>query len=61
MTPIFCFRLKDLEFWTQDYAGNRTLVATCPNEDQLTWLVDSIRVFHNRQILQWDDPDSKVN
>lgn len=54
-TPIMCFRTKDLELWTEDYMGNRVLVATCPDQDQLYWLVNSMVVFHKVNVLDWDN------
>ena len=61
MTPFMCFRIRDLELWTQDYIGHRTHVATCPDQDALEWLVNCLVAFHNRNVLQWDDPDSRIN
>lgn len=48
MTPIKCFRVYEdkLELWTEDYAGNKVHVATCPNQDQLSWLVNSMVSYH---------------
>lgn len=56
MTPIMCFRVKGLQLYSQDYVGNRKLVADCPDEETLTWLVNSLVVFHKVSVLQWDDP-----
>lgn len=60
MTPLFCLRVKDLELYTQDYAGIRTFVCTASSQAQLEWLVGSLVVFHRTKVLQWDDPDSKA-
>lgn len=61
LTPIFCFRIKDLEVWTQDYAGNREHVATSPNEDKHAWLINCLVSYHGRNVYQWDTPDSAVH
>jgi len=61
MTPIMCFRVKNLEIWIQDYSGQRTHVATCPTEGQHIWLVNSLVVYHGKQAYEWDIPDSRVH
>lgn len=61
MTPIMCFRVKDFELWTQDYAGGRELIATCPNEEKHTWLVNCMVSYHKRNAYGWDVLDSEVN
>lgn len=60
MTPIRCFRVKELELYSEDWSGERTLIATCPDQKQLEWLVSCMVTYHNRKVLQWDDPDSKI-
>ena len=48
MTPIRCFRVDEgaLQLFTEDYTGNRNLVATCPNKEQLEWLVNCMVTYH---------------
>lgn len=62
MTPIRCFRVIEdaLEFYTEDFLGNRTLVAVAANKTQLEWLVNCMVAFHKVKALSWNDPDSKI-
>lgn len=61
MTPIRYLRVKGNEIYTEDYAGNRTLVATCPTY-QLNWVVQSIAGFHKSvQVLEWDERADSVD
>lgn len=61
MTPIRCFRVKNLEIYTEDWAGIRELVATCPDEGKRDWLLSNLVAYHQRNYYDWDAPDSVIN
>lgn len=46
MTPMKCFRIDQLEIYTEDMTGKWELVATADNEAKRDWLISSLRKFH---------------
>ena len=56
MTPIKCFRKKpnSLEFYIEDYAGNRVLICTAADEIQLEWIAWTFWRTHGRHVSDWD-------
>ena len=59
MTPIRCLRVRQTvagwEIYTEDYAGNKNLVASSPNVAAHQWLVDSLTGYHKVSVMQWDE------
>lgn len=57
MTTMKCFRIKNLEIYTEDTVGNRELICICPNKDVHEWLIGSLTAFHIRTpVLDFGEP-----
>jgi len=57
MTPIKCFRVRGLEFYTEDYAGKRELICIALSPGKLEWLISAVRAFHSsvKDLKQWEE------
>lgn len=58
MTPIKCFRINDLQIWTEDYAGHRELICLSATKAHLHFVLYSLTNFHTVKTLNFynDEP-----
>ncbi len=45
-TPMKCFRVSNTEAYAEDGTGYRELICTCPNKDQLDFVMHGLTFFH---------------
>lgn len=57
-TPMKKMIREGTKIYTEDMAGNKTLVSESPNLDQAQWLLSSLKAFHVNTEVEETDAES---